>query len=96
MLRYGVGGFMNVHYDAFADRRRHREEQRMTGGRTTTILVYLNDTYEGSATVFPNLTQRIAPERGKAIIFHNVDTAGNVLIESAHLADVVTRGENGS
>ena len=74
MLRYGVGGFMNVHYDAFADRRRHLEEQRMTGGRTTTILVYLNDTYEGSATVFPNLTQRIAPERGKAIIFHNVDS----------------------
>jgi hypothetical protein len=53
-------------------------------GRTHTLLVYLNDDFEGGETLFPDLDLRIRPRRGTALLFANLDTAGAPIAWSRH------------
>lgn len=43
------------------------------GQRAITILVYLNDDFEGGETYFPNLDRKIRPKKGTAVVFHLLD-----------------------
>lgn len=42
------------------------------GQRVFTMLVYLNDDFEGGETYFPLLDQKVTPCQGKAIVFKNL------------------------
>lgn len=71
-VRYSEGGFFKVHSDTSGtDRRRFA------------IVIYLNDDFEGGATVFPLLGSRSVPKQGMGVVF-----PANRL----HRGDVVTRG----
>lgn len=95
ILHYDPGQEYRPHYDAVrpdevpdfeADLRAH-------GQRLVTVLVYLNDAYEGGETEFPRLGQRFKGKPGDALIFWNLDADGEIERQSLHAGLPVTGGE---
>jgi prolyl 4-hydroxylase len=57
-----------------------------------TMLVYLNDAYEGGETEFLKTGFKIKGSAGDAILFRNADPAGNPDEDSLHAGLPVTSG----
>ena len=55
--------------------------------------MYLNDDFDGGETEFPNINTNIIPQQGKAVVFINVDSSGNVLPKSLHGGKEVKNGQ---
>lgn len=72
VVRYDEGGFFKTHSDTGTGDRRH-----------FAIVVYLNDDFEGGATIFPLANCKVLPEAGKAVVFE----AGRL-----HRADTIRKG----
>lgn len=89
VVQYAPGGYFRPHYD----------ELKRLGeyyGRYATLLVYLNDDYQGGETCFPRLNRCIRPEKGKAILFKNTNRAtGRILWHSYHEGRPVLGGAEG-
>lgn len=67
VARYKTGGYFKLHtdhVDTFND--------LVCGGRVGTLMIYLNDLFEGGETEFPNLNVLVEPSVGDALFFHNV------------------------
>jgi len=77
LYRYGPGERHGAHWDTVVE---------LDGGVRSmlTLVFYLNDDFTGGETSFPELGRRIAPRRGRALLFQH-----RVL----HEASVVTSGE---
>jgi prolyl 4-hydroxylase len=67
VLRYRAGQEYKPHTDAIPG---------LANQRIMTMLVYLNDDFEGGETEFPELGITIRPKRGEGLLFRNVDEAG--------------------
>ena len=83
------------HYDActynditFCDKMNNN-----AGQRRATLLLYLNDDFQGGQTEFVQLKLSIKPQVGKAILFWNVDQDEKLIIKSKHKAKPVISGE---
>ena len=63
-----------------------------SGNRTHTLMVYLNDDFDGGETNFPNLKQSVKPVKGKAI-WWNYLKDGKTLKEYLHEGTPVTKGK---
>ena len=63
------------------------------GQRAVTVLVYLNDDYDGGETEFPDLDWRYRGRKGDALFFWNVDTHGAPDRRTRHAGTAPTRGE---
>ena len=65
LMRYSPGNYFNWHTD-------------LTGGfatqRTATMIMYLNDDFEGGATCFQHLGLKIQPKRGSALVYYYTPT----------------------
>ena len=61
--------------------------------RIATLLVYLNDDFEGGHTSFPHHGVSVKPVRGEAVMFWNMSDDQELLDESLHEAEPVTKGE---
>lgn len=74
LLHYAPGQQFLPHYDFLdlskPDVAAHVEQ---FGQRILTILVYLNDDYEGGETAFPRIDYRFKGRTGDALLFANVD-----------------------
>lgn len=81
--KYETGGFYIPHFDS-AIPRPHRPH---------TLLIYLNDDYEGGETYFPNLNKKYKLNSCDALLFDNHDSSGNVAKSSEHSGEIVTKGE---
>jgi len=61
MIKYEPGDYFDWHSD-------------LTGGfatqRTATMIMYLNDDFEGGDTCFQYLDLRVRPKRGSALVYH--------------------------
>lgn len=77
VLRYRPGEAYEEHYD-FIDPRVIAFERELAtqGQRIATVLVYLNDEYDGGYTEFPQLRWRFRGTQGDALVFRNVTAAG--------------------
>lgn len=77
VYRYGPGERHGAHWDTVIE---------LAGGvrSLVTLVFYLNDSFEGGATEFPELGRTIEPKRGRALLFQH-----RVL----HEASAVVRGE---
>jgi prolyl 4-hydroxylase len=92
---YHPGGKFDAHFDACDERLGKCDGMNRYGGpRLMTVLIYLNDNYQGGTTSFPNLGRTIRPEKGKAIVFWNVDPGNYELLRnSMHSGDPLHSGE---
>jgi predicted 2-oxoglutarate/Fe(II)-dependent dioxygenase YbiX len=94
ILHYSVGEQFRPHHDfldpgvpGFA------EHLKKFGQRIATVLIYLNDDYEGGETVFPKLGINHRAAAGDALFFTNVDRSGRGDPLTMHAGSPPTSGE---
>ena len=92
MLHYGVGEEFVLHCD-FLDPQAFAEEIARHGQRAATVLIYLNDSFEGGETSFPRLGLNHRGKTGDALVFSNVDGAGMPDDRAQHAGCPPTAGE---
>lgn len=92
VLHYGVGQEFVLHCD-FLDPQAMREEIARNGQRVATVLIYLNEGFEGGETSFPRLGLSHRGKTGDALVFGNVDAAGLPDERSQHAGTPPTAGE---
>lgn len=92
---YEKDGKFNEHFDAcvFEDESFCDKMNNNAGQRRSTLLVYLNDDFEGGETEFVAIGLKIKPEKGKAILFWNTDENENIIQESKHRGNPVIKGQ---
>lgn len=94
VLHYAPGESFAPHHDYFDPREASGATELARGGqRIATLLVYLNDAYEGGETDFPVLGKRFKGRTGDALFFANVDPGGRVDPSTRHTGLAPTRGE---
>ena len=93
ILRYGVGDEYRPHFDSFPEGVGGAKHIAGGGQRVNTVLVYLQLAEEGGATSFPAAGLALRPKTGEAIVFCNVDRAGQREPASLHAGLPVGRGE---
>ena len=94
IVKYDEGGQFIEHFDncdhpdkEYCDRVNH-----WAGPRRATLLMYLNDDFEGGETVFPKIDLTVKPETGKAILFWTTKDGDKILPESIHKGNPVKKG----
>lgn len=94
VVNYPKGGFFSPHYDACeGDDSYCSRMNGADGPRLLTVLFYLNDDFEGGETVFPRINKSVKPEKGKAVIFRNVDENGVIITQALHGGEPIKSGE---
>ena len=93
VVNYQPGGFFTPHYDACVGNKINCERMNKEGPRYLTVLFYLNDNFEGGETIFPKINKLVKPEKGKAVIFQNVDNNGLIITQALHGGEPVKNGE---
>lgn len=94
ILHYRVGEQFAEHCD-FLDPSNpgHARDVALHGQRALTVLIYLNDDYEGGETAFPALGRGFKGRKGDAIVFWNLTPDGAPDYRTAHIGTAPTRGE---
>jgi prolyl 4-hydroxylase len=84
ILRYGVGGEYKPHYDSIPG---------FKNQRALTMLVWLNEEYEGGETWFNTPQLALKGQAGDAVLFRNTGADGRRDPHSAHAGLPVKSGE---
>ncbi len=85
VLHYKSGQTYRDHYDFFnPEFPAHTPHLKAGGQRVKTLLVYLNDEYTGGETNFPKLDWKYRGQPGTAVTFENVNSKGELLVNSLH------------
>ena len=78
VVKYEPDGYYNEHHDSCCDETVECEEFIKRGGqRILTVLIYLNDDYEGGSTRFHNLNKDYKPKKYSAVLFHPLNKSEN-------------------
>ena len=85
VLRYKPGGHYKPHQDTFSD----TEDNK----RMYTIILALNENYEGGETVFPNLKKEYKLKMGDALFFDTLDNYEFITSKALHGGKPVKSGE---
>ena len=94
VLHYAVGQEFKPHYDFLNPAvPAYAAEIAEFGQRLATVLIYLNDDFDGGETDFLRLGRRYKGKKGDAVIFHNVDKTGAPDLATLHAGRATTRGE---
>lgn len=93
VLHYDVGERYAAHIDAIPETPQNFAHLAARGQRVRTLLVYLNEGFEGGATEFPRLGAAYKPPRGSAVIFDSVRPDGSINPLSLHTGAPPTSGE---
>lgn len=91
IVYYPTGGKFSAHYDVIPD-----DKSLMSWSRFMTMIIYINDDFEGGETEFPNVNKIVIPEKGKAVLFWVVRQTENgpeMLKDGIHQANIVRKGE---
>lgn len=90
VVKYELGGEYKPHFDYF-NVKSHAKQLERGGQRIKSVLVYLNDDFEGGETQFPKLKLTVKPQIGKLIVWDNV-LEGKENPNSIHAGLPVTKG----
>lgn len=90
VLRYARGEEYRPHRDYLRDPAELAADA--PGQRLRTVFAYLSDVAAGGETDFPLLGVRIAPRRGRVVMFDNVDADGTPDPDTLHAGLPVERG----
>jgi prolyl 4-hydroxylase len=93
VLRYRPGQEYKPHHDYLPEDENDYSEVKRSGQRARTLLVALNDGYEGGATIFPRLGVEFRGATGDALVFPNTSETGAPYPQTLHAGAPVTRGE---
>ena len=88
---YEVGQYFRPHHDFFSGPA-YNEHCLHSGNRTHTLMIYLNDDFEGGGTNFPKLNTITQPETGKAVTWENM-IDGQTQEDTIHEGMPVTSGK---
>lgn len=83
VIKYEEGGYYKEHIDVDMD---------FIVPRLYTIILYLNDNYEGGETEFTILNKKYKLKKGDALFFNNYDSLGNITRLSLHCGNEVISG----
>jgi prolyl 4-hydroxylase len=83
VTKYDTGGFYESHIDC--------DDPHFL--RPFTLIIYLNNDYEGGETFFNRINKKYKLDCGSALLFDNFDTSGNVTDTALHSGQLVTSGE---
>jgi hypothetical protein len=86
VIKYNQGQMFDFHYDA-----EPTNKQIPSWSRVATIMVYLNDNFDGGETEFKEINARIRPEQGKVVLFWSV-VDGTLIPESLHRGCLISKG----
>jgi prolyl 4-hydroxylase len=94
VVRYVPGGYYNEHHDSCCEDSDHCHEfVKDSGQRVLTILIYLNDEFEGGHTNFPNLGLNLKADKYGGIVFNSLELGGSRCHPKAlHKGTPVTAG----
>ncbi|CAA9285542.1 MAG: hypothetical protein AVDCRST_MAG56-4219 [uncultured Cytophagales bacterium] len=81
IVRYAEGQEFKVHFDS-----------NKGNARVHTLLVYLNDAFEGGETYFPEIDLKVKPRQGRMLYFLNRDAQHKNIPFSAHAGLPVRNG----
>ena len=84
VLHYQPGETYAPHVDFIPATPANAAQLAERGQRTRTLLVYLNEDFDGGETDFPILQRRFRPPRGSALVFHSVDEQGRTDQRTVH------------
>jgi prolyl 4-hydroxylase len=74
VVKYDHSGYYRHHHDTANDNKKESIEFLSHGGhRVVTMLIYLNDDFEGGDTAFINLRKKIKPPKYAGIFFYSLD-----------------------
>jgi len=91
--RYDLEQEYKAHYDYFIPgSHEYQVYCQFLGQRTWTFMIYLNDVEEGGGTRFRRLEKTILPEKGKAVIWNNLNPDGTVNPYTIHHGMKVRKG----
>lgn len=91
--RYDIDQEYKAHYDYFPPgTHEYNVFCQFLGQRTWTFMIYLNDVEEGGGTRFRRLEKTIMPEKGKAVIWNNLNPDGSVNPYTIHHGMKVRKG----
>jgi len=92
---YEKNGMFNPHFDACQDEDPSYCEKMNhgSGERRTTLLIYLNDDFQGGETEFVEIGVKIKPEAGKGILFYSTYEDETIIPQSKHQGCPVLAGE---
>lgn len=93
VLHYATGEVYKPHVDYIPETLQNAPILEKLGQRVRTLLVYLNDGFEGGATEFPHLKVGYKPPRGCALIFDSVKPDGRVDPMTLHVGAPPTSGQ---
>lgn len=83
VVNYGLGGHYDVHMDTF-DKPPEDVLLNRSGERIATFLIYLSDVEKGGNTVFVKSKISVAPRKGMALFWYNVNPAMKVDTMTSH------------
>lgn len=90
VLHYTPGQEFRLHYDYITP---FNIDIPVQGQRFWTLLIYLNEDYDGGETVFPRLDYKFKGRKGDALLFRNVNERGKPDPLTLHAGIATTRGE---
>jgi prolyl 4-hydroxylase len=93
ILRYRPGQEYRPHFDFLPPDAGDYSEVQRTGQRVATLLVVLDDAFEGGATIFPKLGIEWRGKAGDGLFFRNTDESERPYPLSLHAGAPVTSGE---
>jgi tetratricopeptide (TPR) repeat protein len=94
VLNYRVGEQSRPHFDFIDPKARSfASEMQQLGQRIATVLVYLNDDYDGGETAFPELGIAHRGRKGDALLFFSVRDTGEPDRRTVHAGRPPTEGE---
>tara|TARA_R100000988_G_scaffold103473_1_gene82959 strand:+ start:1193 stop:2443 length:1251 start_codon:yes stop_codon:yes gene_type:complete len=88
---YEPGQYFKPHNDFFTGPA-YNMHCRASGNRTHTLMIYLNDDFEGGETNFPTLKKSVVAEKGKALWWKNMHE-GATVSETLHEGVAVKSGK---
>jgi hypothetical protein len=94
VLHYAAGQEFRLHEDYLLPDGPHKvRELAAHGQRAKTLLIYLNDGFEGGETDFPLLDLRFKGAKGEALMFTNVTADGSPDLRMRHAGLPPSSGE---
>ena len=88
---YEEGQYFKPHQDFFSGPA-YDKHCLASGNRTHTLMIYLNDDFEGGGTNFLNLNTIVKPEQGKAVAWENMSD-GECLESAMHEGMPIIKGK---